>query len=110
MYNLNKGLLGQLASQGRHGDTELAHVNPQEKRLLESMGGAGTINPNTGLREYYYEYEEDRAKGGFDYVPESDSWNAEDAWKQWTNPISGLWRDETYAEEQQRKEYIDNCN
>jgi hypothetical protein len=42
-----------IAKQGRNGDTELAHVNPQEKALLEALGGAGTRNPTTGLREYY---------------------------------------------------------
>ena len=42
-----------LASKGRYGDTMLAHINPQEAGLLKSMGGAGTINPQTGLREYY---------------------------------------------------------
>ena len=44
--------LSDLARQGRGGDTELAHVNPQEKAMLKAMGGSGTINPNTGLREY----------------------------------------------------------
>ena len=44
--------LSDLASQGRGGDTELAHVNPQEKAMLKAMGGSGGINPNTGLREY----------------------------------------------------------
>ena len=42
-----------IAAQGRNGDTELAHVNPEEKALLESLGGSGTINPTTGLREFY---------------------------------------------------------
>ncbi len=42
-----------IAAQGRNGDTELAHVNPEEKALLESLGGSGTINPNTGLKEFY---------------------------------------------------------
>jgi len=41
-----------IAAQGRNGDTELAHVNPEEKALLKSLGGSGTINPVTGLREY----------------------------------------------------------
>ena len=31
----------------------LAHINPQEANLLKSMGGAGTINPQTGLPEFY---------------------------------------------------------
>lgn len=42
----------QLAAQGRGGDTELAHVNPREAAMLRRAGGSGTINPNTGLREY----------------------------------------------------------
>lgn len=40
------------ASLGRGNDTELAHVSPREGALLRSMGGSGTINPRTGLREY----------------------------------------------------------
>lgn len=43
-----------LASQGRGGDTELAHVNPREAEMLRRMGGSGTVNPNTGLREYKF--------------------------------------------------------
>jgi hypothetical protein len=45
--------LRNLASLGRYGDTMLAHINPQEAALLKSMGGAGTINPKTGLREFW---------------------------------------------------------
>lgn len=41
-----------VANQGRRGDTMLAHINPQEARLLKALGGAGTINPRTGLPEY----------------------------------------------------------
>jgi len=37
---------------GRNGDTQLAHINPQEAQMLKQMGGSGTINPYTGLREY----------------------------------------------------------
>ena len=50
--SLAQNHLSRLARQGRGGDTELAHVNPQEKAMLKSMGGSGGINPNTGLREY----------------------------------------------------------
>ena len=38
---------------GRYGDTDLVHVNKQEKQMLKDMGGAGTINPYTGLEEYH---------------------------------------------------------
>lgn len=49
--------LKKLASKGRYGDTMLAHVNPQEAALLKSMGGAGTINPKTGLPEFYGQFQ-----------------------------------------------------
>ena len=42
-----------LASKGRYGDTMLAHINPEEAALLKSRGGAGTINPKTGLPEFH---------------------------------------------------------
>lgn len=45
--------LKNIASLGRYGDTMLAHINPQEAALLKSMGGAGTVNPQTGLPEFY---------------------------------------------------------
>ena len=50
--SLAQNHLSRLARQGRGGDTEIAHVNPQEKSMLKAMGGSGGINPNTGLREY----------------------------------------------------------
>ena len=43
-----------LQEQGRNGDTLLAHINPQEAAMLKRMGGSGTINPVTGLREYNF--------------------------------------------------------
>jgi hypothetical protein len=42
----------QLQSKGRHGDTMLAHINPQEAAMLKAMGGSGTTNPHTGLPEF----------------------------------------------------------
>jgi hypothetical protein len=42
-----------VASQGRNGDTMLAHITPAEMRLLKSRGGSGTINPVTGLPEFW---------------------------------------------------------
>ena len=47
------GNMESLKNLGRYGDTELAHVTPEEKEMLEARGGAGTINPYTGLREYH---------------------------------------------------------
>lgn len=45
--------LARAKSAGRGGDSDIVHVNPQEEMLLHSMGGSGTINPRTGLREFY---------------------------------------------------------
>lgn len=51
-YAGEKGIGDMLASQGRNGDTMVAHVNPQEMQLLQSVGGSGTINPATGMPEF----------------------------------------------------------
>ena len=42
----------RLQHAGRGGDSMLAHINPREAEMLRRMGGAGTVNPNTGLQEY----------------------------------------------------------
>jgi hypothetical protein len=49
---LFKHLYKEIAGKGIGGDTELAHINTFESRLLRMVGGAGTINPETGLRQY----------------------------------------------------------
>ena len=41
-----------LAAKGRGGDSILAHITPEEAALLRRRGGAGTINPATGLPEF----------------------------------------------------------
>jgi hypothetical protein len=41
-----------LASKGRGGDSILAHITPEEAAMLKRRGGAGTINPMTGLPEF----------------------------------------------------------
>ena len=48
-----KSLAQELQDYGRGGDTMLAHINPQEAAMLKAMGGSGTINPDTGLPEYF---------------------------------------------------------
>lgn len=42
-----------VASQGRYGDTMLAHITPEEASFLRARGGSGTINPVTGLPEFF---------------------------------------------------------
>lgn len=42
-----------LKKYGRYGDTMLAHISPEEALMLEENGGSGTINPETGLPEYW---------------------------------------------------------
>lgn len=53
----------RLSDLGRNGDTKLAHINPEEEQILLALGGSGTINPNTGLREFGYGSDSD---GGAD--------------------------------------------
>ena len=48
-----KSIAQELQDYGRGGDTMLAHINPQEAMMLKAMGGSGTINPVTGLPEYF---------------------------------------------------------
>jgi len=48
-----KTLAKELQNKGRNGDTILAHINPQEAGILKALGGSGTINPDTGLPEYF---------------------------------------------------------
>lgn len=53
MASIANNHLSQLANKGRHGDTELAHVTKEEQNLLKAMGGSGSINPQTGLKEFF---------------------------------------------------------
>lgn len=48
-----KGGIADLAKKGRNGDTMLAHLSPKSAATLKSMGGSGTINPKTGLPEFF---------------------------------------------------------
>jgi len=53
MKKLQRGRLSaMLGSMGRGGDTLVGHINPQEAALLKALGGAGTVNPSTGLLEF----------------------------------------------------------
>ena len=46
-------LYKEISGHGINGDTELAHVNKHEAAILKAMGGSGTVNSITGLREYW---------------------------------------------------------
>jgi hypothetical protein len=50
---LFKELYAEISSKGVKGDTELAHINTFESRILRMLGGSGTINPETGLKQYF---------------------------------------------------------
>jgi hypothetical protein len=50
---LFKYLYKEIAGKGIGGDTELAHINTFESRILRMIGGAGTINQETGLKQYF---------------------------------------------------------
>ena len=64
-----KDIYNILASKGRNGDTELAHITKEESSILRMLGGSGTTNPLTGLSEYH--------KGGaLDFIghPQHHAW------------------------------------
>jgi len=61
--------MDDLASMGRFGDTIVAHINPQEAQMLMEEGGSGTINPMTGLPEFFWSADtsaDDDGSGGSD--------------------------------------------
>lgn len=50
--DLFQHLYAELAGHGTDGDTELAHVNRFEAQVLRNIGGSGTVNEVTGLRQF----------------------------------------------------------
>jgi|MDSZ01.2.fsa_nt_gb hypothetical protein len=42
-----------ISEQGNFEDTELAHVNPYEVKILKQLGGSGKVNTKTGLKGYF---------------------------------------------------------
>ena len=50
---LFKKLYEEISGKGIQGDTELAHINSEEAQLLKLHGGAGTINEETGFKQYF---------------------------------------------------------
>jgi len=78
-----KSIAAMLAGKGRGGDTLLAHITPKEVGLLKEAGGAGTVNPDTGLLEFYDWTGTGGGVGGYDggtssyQSPESFYYNQE---------------------------------
>lgn len=54
-----------LRSKGRFGDTILAHISPAEVRLLDAVTDGGSINPATGLPEFW---DQSQSSGGVVHV------------------------------------------
>jgi hypothetical protein len=48
-----KALAQELPKYGRYGDDVVAHISSEEAGILKALGGSGTINPQTGLPEYF---------------------------------------------------------
>lgn len=53
-----------LQDLGRNGDEILAHITPEEAQLLHRITDGASINPKTGLLEFWYDYEADAAGVG----------------------------------------------
>jgi len=66
-----KAVLERAQSLGRGGDTHLVHVGKREIAVLKAMGGAGTVNPETGLQEFLM-----GSPGGGPYGGGRDSMNS----------------------------------
>ena len=93
MKNLDS-LIEEIRSQGRNGDTILAHINPQEVELLKAFGGSGTTNPKTGLPEFFGisigGYGVDVGGGGVSVKTPNTSISTNDLWNTAKNTVSGV--------------------
>jgi hypothetical protein len=90
---LNKSLGTDLAalaqvlrSKGRRGDSVLAHITPKEAALLKRRGGSGTINPDTGLPEFF---EDEDFMGGFANIDTGESYTPEQVAEQYPQYYPG---------------------
>jgi len=53
-----------LQSLGRGGDELLAHITPEEAALLHTVTDGASVNPETGLLEFWHDYEGEAAGVG----------------------------------------------
>ena len=53
MKGNHKAMAAALQKHGRKGDTVLAHISPEEAALLDRITDGGSVNPKTGLPEFF---------------------------------------------------------
>jgi hypothetical protein len=51
--SLKNILQKDISNKGINGDTEITFINQQQRQFLKSLGGADSLNPTTGLRQYF---------------------------------------------------------
>jgi hypothetical protein len=69
-----RALARALAQHGRNGDSILAHITPREAEMLKKRGGSGTINPQTGLPEFFdFSFDQEPSNYVENYTPPSSS-------------------------------------
>lgn len=61
VLNSTGSLERAIASQGIKGDNQVAHINSAEASLLKMLGGSGTTNTATGLKQYFFDGRPNRA-------------------------------------------------
>lgn len=88
MADLDMPAIAQLLSKmGRKGDKILAHITPKEAKKLKAEGGSGTINPKTGLPEFYDPYDDSFSSAG--YAPDEIARKNQDLYAGGQLPQSG---------------------
>jgi hypothetical protein len=69
----------------------LAHINPQEAGILKLLGGSGTINPHTGLREF--SFLNSIGLGGVDELYSGAKNSVEDTWRDTKHSVADALKD-----------------
>lgn len=91
-------LAEMLRQFGRGEDKILAHITPEEAAKLKEMGGAGTINPMTGLPEFQTDYEYDAYYGGGASPDSLANYQYEDTWNAPGAQEAGITNQPIFAE------------
>ena len=59
-----RAMAQQVQALGRNGDTILAHITPEEAKLLDSVTDGASVNPLTGLAEFWVQQSVEIPFGG----------------------------------------------